>query len=340
MLISKNNVTWNGTSCWNIKIFFVDIDKSTNFHKPKTIEEFTNQAKYFNTVNVIEVFKIINKFKLEGLLISAGYFTNTVNNLSISETLIAFNYSEKVAEYGTYNFLINGFSSIANHFKNTVRPIIITKQNGDYDIGTGFLIGNIHTLITAKHIVEEAELIQIPDSDGNYINAEHIIFSKDEKIDIAIILVSNNSFLGTPHFNMKEAEILEDVLTIGYPPIPGFDSLQIYEIASVNNSFKFSKGKLIGRDTAYLDGVEYLIMNAKVKGGNSGSPVINKNGNVIGMVVQIPIDVEDSSKLDSLGYGIITPKSEILKLLNGSNHTPEITIHEVANFDNGFKIIK
>jgi len=106
---------------------------------------------------------------------------------------------------------------------------------------------------------------------------------------------------------------------------------------SVNNSIKFSKGQIIAEDKAYIDQIDYFLINAKVKGGNSGSPVINKLGNVLGMVVQIPIDSEDSSKLDSLGYGIVTPRAEILKLINEVSKSDVINL-EVLNSSRGFYI--
>lgn len=299
----------------------------------RTVKDFTDQPKHHTTTNVLEVFKIIAFFKNEGYLISFG-------NAMHEEILVCFRYDEITARYGTYDFLPYGFSAIAKHFSGSVRPIVIRKTDGSYDIGTGFLLGNFHTLVTARHVIEDAEYIHITAENGTVVQVMEVTFPKDEKVDIAIMTVANYAFIGMPAFNMKEGEILEDILTIGYPPIPGFDAVQIYEKASINNRFKISKGQIVGKDTAYLDGIEYLIMNAKVKGGNSGSPVINKNGNVIGMVVQIPLDSQDTSKLDSLGYGIITPRSEIYKLLQGADNVPEVTKHKVIQVEDGFKIVK
>lgn len=129
-------------------------------------------------------------------------------------------------------------------------------------------------------------------------------------------------------------------MTIGYPPIPGFDAFQLYEISTINNSYKFSNGQIIGKENSYLDGIEYLILNAKVKGGNSGSPVINYKGNVVGMVIQIPMDSEDAQKIDKLGYGIVTPFSEIRKYLTDAEKSGELVTYQCENIDSGAKIRK
>lgn len=39
---------------------------------------------------------------------------------------------------------------------------------------------------------------------------------------------------------------------------------------------------------------------------------------MIGMVIQIPMDTEDFEKIDKLGYGILTPSTEIVKYLGGA----------------------
>lgn len=322
-----------------LRYFFIDIEKNTESIIPKTIEAFTRQSQYFETVNIIDVLRIISKLKVEGYIASAG-FSNLNSNPLTNEALVSLNFDEGVANYGSYDFLINGFKSISDHFKNTVRPVIIHKEGGLIDIGTSFLLGNHNTLVTARHVVESAKLIQIPDKNNKMIDATKIIFPKNKKIDLAIILVADHSFKEIPPFNALDGEILEDVMTIGYPPIPGFDAMQVYEISSINNTFKFSRGQIVGKDKSYFEGIEYTLINAKVKGGNSGSPVINNKGNVIGVVVQIPIDSTDSTQLDRLGYGVVTPKSEIMKLLNGSDNEPEIIEYQVENLENGFRILK
>ena len=301
-----------------LEFFSIDTSGQSSVEKqiPKSIDDFVSQPQYFNTLNLHQFAKIINILKNEGILMSGGILPN--GNVPISnEILIAPSYDAAVAQYGTYNFLTGGFASVAESFSGSVRPIVIISNDDQPDIGTGFLVGNKHTVVTARHVVENAKLITLTNEKGELAIVREVIFPNDKNIDIAIILVSNFIFYDTKHFKAVAPEILEQVLTIGYPPIPGFDAFQLYEISSINNSYKFSRGQIIGKETSYLDGIEYFILNAKVKGGNSGSPVINRKGNMIGMVIQIPMDTEDFEKIDKLGYGILTPSTEIVKYLGG-----------------------
>ncbi len=321
-----------------LQYFYIDINDKSPSNRIKTLDDFISQEKYLTTINMLEVFKIVNKFKLDGYLISGGYNSDIANKLS-SEYLVSLNYDQNVANYGTYNFLFYGFGYIASYFSQTVKPIIVTKMDGSIDIGTGFFLGNKSTFITARHVIDQKKLIEIPLSSGKYASVLDVTYPKDPKVDIALITVLNCMEDKFQAFNAKDAEILEEVMTIGYPPIPGFDAIQIFESMTVNNSFKFSKGKILNQSSSYLNGNEYLIINAKVKGGNSGCPVINTKGNIVGIVSEIPINSEDSSKIDSLGYGIVTPKSEIIKLLRAPNHEPAVIKLEVKRTGNGFTIV-
>jgi len=314
-----------------LSYFSMNVNTQSGIVAAKTEAQFTEDHVSSDDIDMIEFYKAVNKFQAEGYLVS-------IPNHESVQVLMCFNFRPDVAAYGTYDFIIYGFTAIAAHFEKSVMPIVITKKDKSLDIGTGFLLGNTSTLVTARHVVEGAELIQISDRSGGFAAARSITLSTDSNIDIALILLSSFSFTNNPPFNIDDAEILEDVMTIGYPPIPGFDAIQLYETASINNSYKFSKGQIIGKDIAYLDGIEYILINAKVKGGNSGSPVINRKGSVVGMIVQIPTDSQDASKLDSLGYGIVTPSSEINKLLASIEKGGDIVKHEVLNTDKGFKI--
>lgn len=323
-----------------LEFFSIDTSGQSSVEKqiPKSIDDFVSQPQYFNTLNLHQFAKIINILKNEGILMSGGILPN--GNVPISnEILIAPIYDAAVAQYGTYNFLTGGFASVAESFSGSVRPIVIISNDDQPDIGTGFLVGNNHTIVTARHVVENAKLITLTNEKGELAIVREVIFPNDKNIDIAIILVSNFIFYDTKHFKAVAPEILEQVLTIGYPPIPGFDAFQLYEISSINNSYKFSRGQIIGKETSYLDGIEYFILNAKVKGGNSGSPVINRKGNMIGMVIQIPMDTEDFEKIDKLGYGILTPSTEIVKYLGGAEKNNDVTTFRCENIDKGFRII-
>jgi serine protease Do len=63
---------------------------------------------------------------------------------------------------------------------------------------------------------------------------------------------------------------------------------------------------------SYLDNQNYLLISARVKGGNSGGPVINRRGEVVGLITG---DLETSGKADWLGFAAAIPSTEILSFL-------------------------
>jgi serine protease Do len=319
-----------------LQFFAVDANDNS-VTRYKTIKEFLLEPQYASS-NALEILQIVQKLKLEGYLVSAG-FTHSSNKITTfeEEMLVCYNFDKAYAEYGEYDFIVEGFSAVARHFQNSVKPISFRNEQGDLDIGTGFLLFDTKYMLTAKHVINHPYLIEITNGAGEIAEVQDVLISSNDSIDLAIIRFSNSVFEGLPCFQLRIGKLLEDVMTIGYPPIPGFDAIQIYEKSSINNSYKFSKGQIVGGDTSYLDGVNYLIINAKVKGGNSGSPVINNAGTVVGAVVQVCHDSQDMSKLDSLGYGVVTPASEIDKLF-GEDLVPLKSL-KVINHENGFQLV-
>jgi serine protease Do len=318
-----------------LRFFYRDIDNDQNASL-KTLDEFArSRPGWYETLNMQEILRICNKLEQEGYLIEeVGGFGSVLNNAYLCP-----NFDEKRAEYGEYEFIVNGFLSIRNHFSEAVRPVIVTKPDDSLDIGTCFLAGNHHTLVTARHVIENMKLVQIEGIDGQPINVAKIVVPEKQNHDVAILLVSDNALKDLPPFRFQDGYLLEEVLCIGYPPIPGFEAIQLAETATINTIIKSARGEIIGTGQAYLDGQEYILINARVKGGNSGSPVINRKGYVVGILVQTSLDPNDASKLDELGYGIATPRKQFINLLRGDSN-PNPPVIELA-FENipgcGFK---
>lgn len=299
--------------------------------RPKCIGDLLlqNPEKY-KGVNLMYISAICRKFVNEGLLMHAG--TNSYSP-PLSECYYSYNINEEYAKYGSYDFLINGFISIRNHFTKSVIPIEVKKKNDDLDIGTGFIIDD-NKLITAAHCIKNMKNVIIYGDSNRPLNIDYIFISNDSEQDIACIVFQSKPFVDIPKFMFGSGNILDEVLTMGYPPIAGFDAIQIAEISTINT--KSSLGNIIAKENSFLDKQDFILMNARVKGGNSGGPLINKYGLVVGILVQIPYDIENPEKLDVLGYGIAIPTDAIKKLLKHIN----ITKVQCENTEKGFSTLK
>ena len=256
-----------------------------------------------------------------------NHYIGINNNLSDEPETI-----EKYLEYGAYDFKYRGFVYTRDYFTNSVLPIDGVKQNGDGDIGTAFYIGD-NRFVTAAHCVKDMRAFNILKPDGNVIELNEVWLAKDQDVDaydLAVITV--NGQMDMPAFVLGEPAVLDDVLVMGYPPVSGFNAIQTSETATVGAYQKSSTGQIVGTDRPYMLPLDFFLINARVKGGNSGGPVINNGGHVIGVVVKLPLDSQSDSnnpRFDLMGYGVCLPSKYIEELLRN----PEV---KPLTFENGY----
>jgi serine protease Do len=244
--------------------------------------------------------------------------------------------------YGSPDFEILGFSYTRQVFSNSVLPIVIRDFEGDYDIGTSFLVdyNNEDYLITAKHCVESKNYLYIPSQPIGPI-FESIYIDSNPKKDIAVIKLVKNS-INAKKFIFDTPNILDKVLTMGFPTIPGFsESIQIAETATISGYLKSTVGEITGKGDNYYIDSNSLLISARVKGGNSGGPVINEKGKIVGVISHEILNGSSSitEKLDELGYGVAQSSLDILEILENVilNETEKFTTIEFEAIEAGIR---
>lgn len=307
---------------------------------PGFIEKRDDNTESMNMSLGMEYFRICEKMVDDSLLmrikqnpmmsLMTGYISiHSVN----SDNPQIFN---MLLDYGTYDFKYRGFTYTYNHFKESVVPIVGINSIGDEDNGTAYYIGK-NRFVTAAHCVLGLERFNLLKPDGTPYILKEVWFAtgqNTEDYDLAVIVVddeptSNPLWLG-------KGAVLDDILVMGYPPIPGINPVLTVETASVAAYNRFERKAVVGQVVAdadtYFNQFDYFLINARVKGGNSGGPVINNEGRVIGTVIQIPFDNEggfDGKRFDIMGFGICLPS----KYVNGIISNPDVK--PVTN-DNGY----
>lgn len=238
---------------------------------------------------------------------------------------------EKELNYGAYDFKYRGFSYVRQHFENSVIPVIGVNEKGDDDIGTAYCIAP-NMFATAAHCLTQVKLFNLLDEKGANLPIKEIWMSKeiDPNIyDLAVIVLDCDS-VSIP-FWLDDPVVLDKVLTMGYPPIPGFNAVMISETASIGSYIfadqKAAPGEVVSQEVAPYNakGVDHFIITSRVKGGNSGSPVINSHGKVVGTVIQIPFDSLGSSqggRYDIMGFGICIPSKYMNALIENHQVIP------------------
>lgn len=155
-------------------------------------------------------------------------------------------------------------------------------------LGSGFAIGT-DCVITNVHVVEDAYSITVRAYDGSRYSAE--IFCQDAALDIAVLRVSGANFTPLPCADIESAKIGDDIYTIGAPK---------------SLSYTLTKG-VISTKSREVQGNDYIQIDAPINEGNSGGPLLNEQGEVLG------INTLKSSEGEGLGFSI--PIAQALHLL-------------------------
>ena len=142
--------------------------------------------------------------------------------------------------------------------------------------GSGFLIDNDGFLITNFHVVQDADEVIVRFLDRREFTAE--IIGTDELSDIALLKISINNSFPVLIGNSDNVEQGDGVIAIGSPYNYDF-SATFGIISSTNRGISSRAG--IG------DYVPYFQTDAAVNRGNSGGPLFNLDGEVIGINSQI-----------------------------------------------------
>jgi serine protease Do len=154
--------------------------------------------------------------------------------------------------------------------------------------GSGFIISEDGYILTNNHVVGDADTITVKLSDGRQFKAERI--GGDEKSDVAVIKIEGENLPILPLGNSDELEVGEWVIAIGNPF--GLAETLTFGIVSAK-----------GRNTVGINDYEDFIQtDAAINPGNSGGPLINLEGQAVGINSAI-----FSSTGGSVGIGFAIP---------------------------------
>lgn len=204
------------------------------------------------------------------------------------------------------NCVAYGFRYIYNTFRPNVLPVIVKKHKDVY-MGTCFKFRN--GILTAKHCLEGDE-IAITGYTAETLNNSKVLVSKTLDVDMAYIETGETSFVIS-----DDANILDEVLVMGYPRIPQFFDFCAAERAAISSiPTRGAVASLAGQYITPTVG-QLMLVTARIRGGNSGGPIINSGGAVIGVAFSEP---KSEGDYDDMGYGVAYPMSVFDQILQTS----------------------
>lgn len=242
-----------------------------NYGKEQEIKSEMNfiHKKEFGESNIVPLNDSPNFIKRYGKLIGVAAsvaiiaVTATITLLSAGGYLIKqhqntlTDLSKEVVELKSkQNGIIDGILSVKQK-----SPVL----NANYQ-GTAFLINKKGYILTCLHMVKGADSVFVINSENNSIRA-HVVLT-DNRLDVAVLkLESEKGFAEVPYtLKSTEAELGEKVFTLGFP----------------SDDIVYGEGT-IASHSGQGDAGMYQI-SIPVNPGNSGGPLLDENGNIIGII--------------------------------------------------------
>lgn len=279
-------------------------------------EEYSNQYNNFNNNNKPKKNRKSGKVLAKiagGLLITmmGGAFGS-----GITYTLMNKNNKQATTANATTTYVPQSFTesesdamSAADAF-NKVSPavviITVTTTSSTNSIfggtqeaegmGSGFIINEDGSILTNYHVIEGATSIKVTLSDGNEVSAS--VVNYDQNKDVAMIKLAEGT-------KVPAVAELGDSDAI----YPGAEVIAIGTPLSKNLAYTLTKGVVSGskRSIESSTGVQMNLIqtDAAINAGNSGGPLVNTKGQVIGInSMKLGSQTLGSTSIEGIGFAI------------------------------------
>ena len=221
------------------------------------------------------------RFELEDLFAFGYSYRDALGNGTLTVTLRA---SKKYPTRSMYEAAFN---------KATEEASLPQKWTG-----SGFALKDGY-VVTNHHVIENAKSIKIRGIKGDFSQSYNAsVAISDKNNDIALIKINDSNFQGFGNIPYAIAsttsEVGEDVFVLGYPLT-----------ATMGDEIKYTTG-VISSKTGFQGDISLYQISAPIQPGNSGGPLFDSKGNIIGIVSS------KHSEAENVGYAI---KSLFLKSL-------------------------
>jgi len=288
---------------WQVKIFFTPVSMNKD-----------NEDWYIAIIKEGSEYK---GYKLENGYFSPGNYNISFSSKSYNQYQIkAFNYNVSETFYDDFFISNNSFQTLfdlTNSLKKqglnsnaSVKWTFIKIFPSESDIqviendskktpqtGTGFAISSDGYIVTNYHVVENATKVKIKGIEGDFSKSYSAkVMVSDKNNDLAILKIDNYSFttLGIIPYTIKNssANVGENIFVLGYPLT-----------ATMGEEIKLTNG-IISSKSGFQGDITSYQMTAPIQPGNSGAPMFDKDGNIVGIVNAKHVGAENA------GYAVKT----------------------------------
>lgn len=254
---------------------------------------YSNSIKKYNSTNVISIMKI-----KDDVFVSVNGQSIYITKFTVLNSSTVGLFTDKKGNKIKFdNLTIKKLNAELPqkffNFKNYIATKSEFKGNG-----SGFLVNNEGMLATNYHVIERAKEIYVESNKKDY---KCTVVAIDKINDLAILKIQNFNSISVKYtISEITSETGTSIFTLGFP----------YALSLLGSEIKLTDGK-ISSTSGYQNDVTTYQISVPIQPGNSGGPLFDENGNVIGII---------SSKFslgDNVSYAI--KSSYLLKLINKYN---------------------
>lgn len=203
-----------------------------------------------------------------------------------------------------------------------VLPTVVSIQvstRGGAAGGSGSIISSDGYVLTNHHVVsgaDEGGLLQVTLNDGRTLPADFV--ASDPATDIAVIKIQEVSDLPVMAFGDSDLiNVGQEVVAIG-APLGLSSTVTAGIVSSLNRPVRASDG---GGESSLIDAIQ---TDAAINPGNSGGPLVDMNGNLIGMNSVIA-SLSSGGEAGSIGLGFAIPSNFAKRVADQLINTGEAT---------------
>jgi S1-C subfamily serine protease len=183
-----------------------------------------------------------------------------------------------------------------------VRPsiVLIQTQSGsspedaNYGLGTGVVIDAVGDILTSLHVVADASQVEVTFADGTQSDAQVITQQPDNDIAVVRALQPPAQLVPAVLGNPNASRVGDDAFAVGNP-FGLYSSMSAGVISGFNRSFQAE-----GSDRKLQGLIQF---DAAVNPGNSGGPLLNRDGQVIGIVTGI-LNPDEQEVFIGIGFAV------------------------------------
>ena len=200
------------------------------------------------------------------------------------------------------NIQFIGAADLSDESKSSLADVVESIQASVVQIiagsgsGSGFIVDEDGLVVTNEHVVDGARSVRVWLTNGRSYEGD--VLERDETADLALVQIGGGgSFDGMLVGDPDRVRVGDDVLALGFPLAD-----------RIGTDLTVTRG--IISSTRTVNGVELLQTDAAVNPGNSGGPLVNRDGEVIGVNTSRIEETDSGRPVDNIGFAVSVSELE------------------------------